>query len=545
MFKQISKMVEQKMLTDSVDKLTQNQIQTEVLVVGHGPVGAALSCFLGQMGIDTLIIDKASGILDMPRAIALDNEALRILQQAGLSEDAFAKHPIQEVLMRSPYASLFGKACTKGGIDGHPKLVTFYQPDLEAALRNKAKELGCISLIENTELIGFQECDGYILAEAVDLHRNPIKIKAKYLIGADGANSLVRRLIGQTFEGETYAEDWLIVDVNQRNNSHIQYVEFVCNPDLPTPHMPAPGGRERWEFMLQKNQSREDALQDDYIRKLIRPWVGDEQVSIERKAVYRFHARCADSFSKGRSFLVGDAAHITPPFVGQGLVAGLRDACNLSWKVALAVKGKATPQLLESYDAERRPHAREMINMAKMMGSMVTPSSHFKAAVVHNLIRILRIWSKSRAYFEDLQIKPKNQFQQGFFLPQWKVAKSGLKNGSPLPQGMGRNTEGEVKWTDEWIGGKFTLVGFGLDPLQSLDASHLEKLSALPFNCVKLQPLGARLDAGGIEDLSGTFLQGMKRKGLVALIRPDRFVMAHCEPEQLNEMLDDCLALLR
>jgi 3-(3-hydroxy-phenyl)propionate hydroxylase len=533
------------MKTDTFDHSTQSVIQTEVLVVGHGPVGAALSCFLGQMGIGTLIIDKAAGILNMPRAIALDNEALRILQHAGLADDAFEKRPIQEVLMHSPYAHLFGKACTKGGIDGHPKLVTFYQPDLEAALRKKAKEYGFINLIENTELIGFQDHGDHIIAEAVNTSQTKIKIKAQYLIGADGANSLVRKLIGQTFEGETYAEDWLIVDVNQRNNVDMQTVEFVCNPDLPTPHMPAPGGRERWEFMLHKDQSRDEALQDDYIRKLIHPWVGDEPVSIERKAVYRFHARCADSFSKGRTFLVGDAAHITPPFVGQGLVAGLRDACNLSWKLALAVKGFTRPQLLDSYDIERRPHAREMINMAKMMGSMVMPSSHIKAMVVHNLMRLLRVWSKSRAYFEDLQIKPKNQFKQGFFLPQWKVTRSGLKNGSPLPQGMGRNAEGEVKWTDEWIGRKFTLIGFGLDPLQGVNASNLEKLSSLPMNRVRLQPLGARPEAGCIEDLSGTFLQGMKRNGLIALVRPDRFVMAHCEPKRLNEMLSDCLELLR
>lgn len=519
-------------------------IQTDVLLVGHGPVGAALSCFLGQMGVSTLIIDKAEGILDMPRAIALDNEALRILQHAGLKEDAFEKRPIQEVLMRSPYASLFGKACTRGGIDGHPKLVTFYQPELEAALRNQAAQFDCIRLIEKTELIEFQDNQDHVIAHASDSQGNPIHIKAQYLIGADGANSAVRRLIGQSFEGETYSEDWLIVDANQRKNETMQTVEFVCNPDLPTPHMPAPGGRERWEFMLQKGQSREEALQDDYIRNLIRPWVGDEQVSIERKAIYRFHARCADSFSKGRVFLIGDAAHITPPFVGQGLVAGLRDACNLSWKLALAVRGKNASGILASYDAERRPHARDMINMAKMMGSMVMPSSHIKAAVVHNLMRMLRLWSKSRAYFEDLQIKPKNQYKQGLFLPKWRVSKSGLSNGAPVPQGLGRNHKGEVKWTDEWIGGQFTLVGFGLDPFKEINAAQLDALSALGCKQVVLQPLGSMPSEGGVEDLSGTFLESMKRKGVIALVRPDRFVMAHCQPGRVNEMLSDCLSML-
>ena len=163
-------------------------------------------------------------------------------------------------------------------------------------------------------------------------------VRARYLVGADGAGSSVRAAIGEDFAGETYAEDWLIVDALGVPGS-FDHVEFICDPVRPTPHMVAPGGRTRWEFMLRPGETG----QEIDVAESLRRWVGGADVRIERKAVYRFHARARRRFSKGRVFLAGDAAHITPPFVGQGLVAGLRDVANLAWKLACVVQGRASP----------------------------------------------------------------------------------------------------------------------------------------------------------------------------------------------------------
>ncbi|MCS6474488.1 FAD-dependent monooxygenase, partial [Burkholderia thailandensis] len=182
------------------------------------------------------------------------------------------------------------------------------------------------------------------------------------------------------------------------------------------PHMTAPGGRERWEFMLRSSETRDEMESDVRIRELLAPWGGIDDMVIERKAVYRFHARTVDAFGNGRVFLAGDAAHITPPCVGQGLVAGLRDAANLSWKLAWVVKGHAAPRILDSYDQERRPHVKAMIGIAKLMGRLVMPRNAGVAMFTHGLMRLSRVVPPLKNHFDELGSKPKNAFRKGLFV---------------------------------------------------------------------------------------------------------------------------------
>ncbi len=303
----------------------------DVLVVGYGPVGATIVNLLGRYGVRTLAVDKDKAIFMAPRAIALDNEALRILQLAGIEDGDFDKVAFRHVRMHSPQLGEFGRLNTLGPIDGHPKLVTFYQPELEAALRRRASQYGEVHIALGVALTGFVETSDGAVATLDAGDGATSTVCARYLVGADGAGSLVRQLIGQEFTGQTYAEDWLVVDAFGAKNP-IDHVEFICDHRRPTPHMTAPGGRERWEFMLRPGETRADMESEARVSALLAPWGGPAAMSMERKAVYRFHARTAKAFRKGRVFLAGDAADITPPFAGQGLVAGLRDAANLSWR---------------------------------------------------------------------------------------------------------------------------------------------------------------------------------------------------------------------
>ncbi|MDH6147657.1 2-polyprenyl-6-methoxyphenol hydroxylase-like FAD-dependent oxidoreductase [Paraburkholderia sp. WSM4179] len=211
-------------------------------------------------------------------------------------------------------------------------------------------------------------------------------VRAPYLVGVDGASSLVRRLIGQEFKGRTFAEDWLIVDARHAP-CPVDHVEFICDHRRATPHRVAPGGRERWEFMLRPGEHHEDTESETRIRELLSPWGNVDDMIIGRKSVYRFHARTVDAFSNGRMFLAGDAAHITPPFVGQGLAAGLRDAANLCWKLAWVVQGRADPRILIAMTRSGAPHAKAMINLAKFMGKLVMPRSGAVALLTHRLMR--------------------------------------------------------------------------------------------------------------------------------------------------------------
>lgn len=524
------------------------QIETlpavEVLVVGFGPVGAAIANLLGRYGVRTLVVDRSHEIFNAPRAIALDNEALRILQLAGLEEGDLDKIAIPCVRMRSPYLGEFGRVNTLGSIDGHPKLVTFYQPDLESALRGRLGQYPNVGTLPGASLSGFTEdARGVTAILEIDDGR-VLGVTARYLIGADGASSLVRQLIGQQFEGETYAEDWLIVDARNVPRP-IDHIEFICDHRRPTPHMCAPGARERWEFMLQKGETRQEMEGDGRIRQLLAPWGSPDEMAIERKAVYRFHARTVKAFSKGRVFLAGDAAHITPPFVGQGLVAGLRDAANLCWKLAWVVHDQASPRILESYDQERRPHARAMINLAKFMGKLVMPRSAAVALLTHGFMRLMRLIPPVRAHFDELGIKPKNVFRHGLFVPGRSASR--LVRGGLLPQGWVRDAAGHIMLSDEALGGSLALIGFGQDAASLLDPATAKAFSAAGGETVHITHRGQRLHCSGHvrwEDLEGVFLPACALFGWVAVVRPDRTILHDGPIADANRLVLEALALL-
>lgn len=513
----------------------------DVLVVGYGPVGAAVTALLGGYGIRALVVDKSPDILMAPRAIALDNEALRILQMVGVPEDAFEKVAIPHVRMHCPLIGEFGRINTSGSIDGHPKLVTFYQPELERALRAQAQRHADVCVLTGTEMLGFEE-DGDGLRVRLRLSDGgQTVVRTRYLVGADGANSRVRKAIGQDFGGRTYAEDWLIVDAMDVPGA-FDHVEFICDSRRPTPHMIAPGGRIRWEFMLQPGETREEMEKDETIAKLLAPWAKAGDIRIERKAVYRFHARSCERYSKGRVFLVGDAAHITPPFVGQGLVAGLRDAANLAWKLAWVVKGQAAPGILASYDQERRPHATKMITLAKLMGRLVMPRSRITAALVHGAMALLRAIPGMRAYFDELGVKPKNEFSEGLFAR----GRSRLRRGGMLPQGLVRNEAGAAVLSDDALGKQLALVGFGRDAASSLSPETRDRWTRRGGRTVQFCQRGEAVHRaeGAFEDLDNRLVPGGAPYGWCAVIRPDRTILHDGPVAEADRLVTESLALL-
>ena len=355
----------------------------------------------------------------------------------------------------------------------------------------------------------------------------------------------MRRLLGLEFEGQTFAQDWLIVDATDVPDP-IDHVEFICDPRRPTPHMVAPGGRQRWEFMLHPGEDAQAMERPESVRRLLEPWCDVDRIRIERTAVYRFHAREAKSFSKGLCFLAGDAAHITPPFAGQGLVAGLRDVANLAWKLAWVVGGRADTSILDSYDAERRPHAKKVINLARFLGALVMPSNRAVAFALHGLIRAIRLLPPGRALFDDLKIKPENTFDTGLF---WRNrGHERLRAGSTLPQGWVRLAGGVPVLSDDALGLHWALVGVGADPATRLRPDQLQRWQRAGGKvwqwCQRAQaqhlaPADRRLEA-----LDETLLPRRAPLGWVFIVRPDRCVMAEGPVEQVQELLDQALGRL-
>lgn len=513
--------------------------QVDVLVVGYGPVGAALAGLLGRYGVRTLVIDKALGIFAAPRAIALDNEALRILQLVGLREGDFARVPIPFITMRSPRVGEFARVNTAHEIDGHPALVTFYQPELEHALRSHAERQDSVAARSGVELLELgQDVDG-VRARLRTADGTVESVHARYLVGADGAGSTVRAAIGERFDGQSYAEDWLIVDALDVPNG-IDHVEFICDPHRPIPHMVAPGGRTRWEFALRPGETREQMEQDSTIAELLLPWAKPGEYRIERKAVYRFHARACARFSKGRIFLVGDAAHITPPFIGQGLVSGLRDAANLAWKLAWVIQGRASASILDSYDQERRPHASKMIALARFAGLLIMPRSHVRAWLSHGALKWLRRIPLLRAHFDEFRVKPANAYAEGLFV---RGRGRRIAHGAWFPQGFVRDGAGNRTLSDDVLGLGFSLVCTGTGS-PWLDAATVRAWDAMGGTTTQLVPKESAAAVGVTEDADGTFTK-LTASPWCVVLRPDRTVLHGGPLAEANRIVCESIALLR
>jgi len=518
--------------------------EVDVLIVGMGPVGAALAQLLNRYGTRTLVVDKAKEIFLAPRAIALDNEALRVLQMCGLEEDAFEKVAIPEVRMHSPVFGQYSRAVTAGSVDGHPKLVTFFQPELESVLRDRLRGSSCVTVALGVSLTSLEQDASSVKAELQTEDGQSHQVRARYMVGADGANSIVRRALGQDFKGKTFAEDWLVVDA-KRLPTPIDHVEFICDPHRPTPHMVAPGGRQRWEFKLNPGETREQMEHPDMVNRLLQPWTKGQAVEIERVAVYRFHARVAEQFQVGRVFLAGDAAHITPPFVGQGLVSGLRDVANLAWKLSWVCHGRARPSLLDTYDQERRPHAKAMIDLAKLMGRLVMPSNHVAALLTHGAMRVMTRIPRLKRLFENLEIKPPNRFKAGCFVKPVRGAR--LRRGAQMPQvWLKPPSGGPVSLSDDVFGPGLVIVGFGIDPSAGLPPALTQAWAASGGRFVQIDPQGQMARTSALnrwEDLSGVLIPSVVPVGWVAIIRPDKVVLHDGPSSDASMLLKQAISL--
>ncbi|CAE7487025.1 mhpA [Symbiodinium microadriaticum] len=516
---------------------------TDVLIAGAGPVGMTLANLLARHGINVVVLDRELDILRHPRAIGTDNDGLRVLQAAGLARDAFDHIAMPRLEMHAPHLGKVMDAPLAGHIDGFPALAMFYQPDMEEALHAHASGQSRIQLYRGVEVETAEEEGEGVTVSVKDRNGATGKITCQYLAACDGANSRIRDLIGQAFTGRDYAEDWLIVDVIGRDvetkGPGIDHVMFYCNPHRPYPHLPAPGNRERWEFKLKKHEDREYFLRDDVIRDLIREWYPDGDAKVERKAIYRFQARAAKQFSKGRIFLVGDAAHVTPPFAGQGLVSGKRDAINLAWKLAWVVKGLASPKILESYDSERRPHVVATTNLARFIGSIVMPRNTLIEIVVHSLIKLSHITPIINKRMGGLEMKPKNRFKKGLFLKKRRTNK--LLPGVQFPQFKLIHKDGRTSWSDDIAPGQLRLIGFGDDPADHLSAearSALEAMGGVPVQICYGGQVYHRNDHDLCwEDETGNAISGVAPAGWCALVRPDQVVISDGPISDVNDLV--------
>jgi len=344
----------------------------DVIIVGAGPTGAMLAALLGQAGIKTLLTDRSSEIYPLPRAAHIDHETVRIFQQVGIADEVMStSRPAEQYDFLTADRQVLMRFLTRGSPSGWPAANMIHQPSVEAALRKRIAALSSVEFRMSFALLDLATMADGVIAR-FETPNGEQAVHGRYLIGADGASSRIRTLIGASVQDLQFDEPWLVIDTLVQDPSRLPGVNLqICDPARPTTCVMMGAGRHRWEFMLRPDETSEQALDETFIAALLSPWNVDGAVTLERKAVYRFHALITDSWRVGPVFLAGDAAHQMPPFAGQGMCAGLRDAANLAWKLAEVINGKAMDALLDTYEIERRPHVKAIIDLALMMGRTV------------------------------------------------------------------------------------------------------------------------------------------------------------------------------
>jgi 3-(3-hydroxy-phenyl)propionate hydroxylase len=352
-------------------------LEADVAVVGYGPVGALAALLLGQAGLTCVVVDRRVGVHQLPRAVAADDEVLRILAAAGLEETVAGMVAVPGAVFLGRDGREVLRVDFDGAPNGQPGLALFRQPELEAALRAGVARLPGVRTVLGRAVVGLRQAAGAVTLALDD----GTLLRAPFVVGADGANSTVRDLVGVGVRGPRKAQRWLVVDVRTDEDPPAPArVTYSCDPRLSLVHMPVPGGR-RLELLLALGAAEPD------VDALLAAHLDGVRGELERVATYEYRVRRARRWRAGRVLLAGDAAHTMPPFAGQGLAAGLRDVVDLGWRLPLVVRGVAGPRLLDDYERERRPHVARMTRLSRVAGAVLTTRSEGGAGARDRLLR--------------------------------------------------------------------------------------------------------------------------------------------------------------
>ncbi|HVV92513.1 MAG TPA: bifunctional 3-(3-hydroxy-phenyl)propionate/3-hydroxycinnamic acid hydroxylase [Hyphomicrobiales bacterium] len=368
----------------------------DVAVVGCGPVGATLANLLGMSGLSVVVFEREASVYHQPRAASFDGEAMRTFQTIGLAEEIL---PTTEAGRNIRHLNADGRLLLRLerppgiGPEGWQGAYRFHQPSAEAVLRGGLARFARVELRLRSDVFAIDERPDHVRIRFEDLGAGRLaSTTARYVVGCDGARSTVRRFMDVSLDDLRSHQRWIVLDMILNGpRSAIRHVADedgilldavqLCDPARPTTSVPMPGARHRWEFMLLPDDDAARMAEPDQVWRLLAPWnVGPDSARIERAVVYTFHSALATCWRRDRLLLAGDAAHQMPPFLGQGLCSGIRDAMNLAWKLAAVVSGDAPASLLDTYERERAAHVRAYIELAVELGGIIQATDPKRAA---------------------------------------------------------------------------------------------------------------------------------------------------------------------
>jgi 3-(3-hydroxy-phenyl)propionate hydroxylase len=546
-------------------------IRDGVIVVGAGPVGCTAALLLADQGVPVTLLERHPQPHPLPRAVHLDDEVARILCRAGVSEGFLARSRScsgLRLLDADHRVMAEFRRDHEIGMHGFPQANMFHQPDLEGLLFARVGRHPLIDFHRGAEVTGLDGAFGPLTSNhPVEAHAelaadgSEQTFTGRLVLGCDGANSTIRELTGITMEDLGFTERWLVIDIrSEKLLDTWDGVEQICDPARAATFMQVTGHRYRWEFQLHDDDDEADLTTPQALGLLLKPWTGRSDLAgleVIRSASYTFRARLASRFQAGRVFLLGDAAHLTPPFIGQGLAAGLRDADNLAWKIAHVLSGQAGEDLLNTYDTERRPHARAMIKKAVRIGWAMTGGQDRAAAVRRIALAAAVRSDRVREAIASTAIPPlkTGALQQRPRFPGPRASAAvrpgdlianplvSIHAGAPAGDGVPAGENAPVR-LDAVLGGRTAALTAGQPSAELVDLCRRHRLLLVKVNAAGAAPGAAAgtpaagdraevcLDGGG----AARFQPLTRDLGLTIIVRPDRVIAAVATRGRLSHL---------
>lgn len=512
----------------------------DVILVGYGPVSKVAALLLDRLGWKVAVFERWHEVYPLPRAVCIDHEVYRLLHAGGLGQLVDKVVDIAPVYRwyNANWQELIMLDWPGGSVSGTSEVNFIHQPSFERELDAEVKRRNNISVFFEHDCIEINQHKDCATVTVKDLVSQEVKCcSAKYIIGADGANSIVRESLHINRVDLGFEADWLVVDYMLNDGLSAVDLGLVecgqyCNPERPTTIVP--GGKvngcenRRWEFMRLPHETKEEMLNVEKVHSLLGDWIKPEQGELVRHALYTFRSLVAEQWRKNRILLAGDAAHVMPPFMGQGMCAGLRDVWNLIWKLDSVLRGEAEESLLDTYEKERKPHVTDVIKLSMFLGNIICIPDQEKAAQ-----RDALFLSENRP-----QMQPFPHLTGGF------IAQN--EEGQPLPCAGLLSPHGTVRYqrrtarldrfTDS---GKFKLIINNDFAAQCLDDNIREMLTLLDIQTVVVADKCFAKD-NEYADTQGQILSFMNTHNVKALlVRPDHYLFAAAgNKTQLDDMLE-------
>lgn len=507
----------------------------DIAIVGLGPVGAVAANLAGAAGFRTLVVERSDQPYLKPRAIVFDAEIMRIFESIGLAaEISQASRPLEGSIYlgadRKPIRT-FRARPRAHELAWYPSNL-FYQPQLERILREGLRRFPNVTVLHEHDVTAVRQHDGQCTLSLLSLnteqlHARPsFEASARFVLACDGASSTIRKALRIPLEDIGFEERWLVLDAMVRGpmrwpSTHAipdevrsgRYSLMVCDPVRPSTLIPGVGEHRRWEYMVMSGESDEDVVGEQWLRQQLALWIDPDDVEIIRSAVYRFRALIAQRWREQNVFLVGDAAHQTPPFYGQGMCHGIRDAAQLMWRLRLVMDGVASSASLDSYQIERQPHVREIIAASVAAGAQVCKLDPEEAARRDAEFRRIEA-ERGNATVAMTDVVP----------PIRAGIVDATTGGMRLPELAYVMSDGSRRRLDELLAGRFTLLG-SRGAVQSLPADLAARWRELDGQEITLSPPGTSV--GNVGDEQGSLAKWLEgRQAQWVIVRPDRYVYA-------------------